>query len=254
MAQKTKTSIASTEKSFEIVDALVSEGPCGVTELANHLGHNKTTVYHHLSTLESRDYVAKENGKYKLGLRFFDVGQHTRRQHLIYRVGKPEIDELANETGELANMMVAEKGLGTYIYISRGENAIRLDTKMGTRQYLHTSALGKSILANMTDDEFDSVIERHGLPSQTQNTVTDRDELEDELEEIRESGVAFDGEERAEGIRCIAAPVIDKDGNLLGAVSVSGPSIRLADDHFYETMPKKIQNTAEIIGINASYR
>lgn len=253
MKQKSQT-IASTEKSLEIVDALVSEGPCGVTELADLLGLNKTTVYHHLLTLKSRDYVAKENGKYKLGLRFFDVGQHTRRQHQIYKVGKPEIDELAEETGELANMMVAENGLGTYIYISRGGNAIRLDTKMGTRQYLHTSALGKSILANMTAEEFDAVIEMHGLPQETENTVTDRNELEEELKEIRNTGIAFDGEERAEGIRCIAAPVTDKDRTLLGAVSVSGPSTRLNDDRLYETIPKKVQNTAEIIGINTSYQ
>lgn len=254
MAQKSKNTIGSLEKSFRIVDALVAEGPSGVTELADHLDLNKTTVYHHLSTLEAADYVVKENGEYKPGLRFFEIGQHTRRQHEIYNVGKPEVEKLAGETGELANLMVAEKGLGTYIYISRGEKAIHLDTKMGTRQYLHTSALGKSILANMTPEAREAVIKRHGLPKETENTVTDEEELGEELREIQETGVAYDGEERAEGIRCIAAPVIDKDGTLLGAVSVSGPSTRLSDERLFETMPKKVKNTAEIIGINASYR
>lgn len=254
MARKSKNTIASTEKSLEIVNTLVSEGPCGVTELANHLDFNKTTVFHHLSTLKSRDFVAKSNGKYKVGLRFFSVGQHTRRQHRIYTVGKLEIDKLATETGELANLMVAEEGLGIYLYISRGENAIRLDTKMGTRQYLHTSALGKSILAHMTDEELNAVIDRHGLPKQTKNTVTNKAKLEEELEEIRDTGFAFDGQERAEGIRCVAAPVTNKDGTLLGAVSVSGPSTRLSGDRLHETMPKMVQNTSEIIGLNASYQ
>jgi len=254
MTPKKKNTIASTEKSMDIIDALVSEGSCGVVELADHLGYNKTTVYHHLSTLESRDYVIKQNGKYKIGLRFFEIGQHTRRQYQIYKVGKSEIDKLAEETGELANLMVTENGLGIYIYISRGGDAVCLDTKMGSRQYLHMSALGKSILANMSEEDLDAIIEIHGLPQKTKNTVTDRDELEKELEEIRDSGVAFDGEERAEGIRCIAAPVTDQDGNLIGAVSVSGPSTRLDGDHLYETIPKKVKNTAKIIGINTSYQ
>ncbi len=254
MTQKSKNTIASIEKSMDIVDTLMSEGPCGVLDLAEHLGYNKTTVYHHLSTLMSRDYVIKHDNKYKLGLRFFEVGQHTRRQYSIYNVGKSEIDKLAEDTGELANLMVTENGLGVYIYISHGDDAVSLDTKIGTRQYLHTSALGKSILANMNEQEFETVIETHGLPEKTKNTVTDRKELEKELEEIRNTDIAFDGEERADGVRCIAAPVHDKDGHLIGAVSVSGPSTRLEGDRLYETIPKKVKNTAKIIGINTSYQ
>jgi len=87
----------------------------------------------------------------------------------------------------------------------------------------------------------------------TPNTVTTRDALEAELDDIRERGVAFDGEERAEGIRCVAAPITDNHGNLRGSVSVSGPSTRMKDDRFRSEIPEAVQNIATVIGIDTSY-
>jgi DNA-binding IclR family transcriptional regulator len=149
--------------------------------------------------------------------------------------------------------MIEEHGRGTYIYISRGEKAVKLDTKIGTRQYLHTSAAGKAILAHMTKDRLEEVIENHGLEAKTSNTVTDRAELGSELDQIRDRGVAFDGEERAEGIRCVAAEITTNQGELIGAVSVSGPSTRMKGDRFKEEIPEIVKDTATVIGINVSY-
>jgi DNA-binding IclR family transcriptional regulator len=181
------------------------------------------------------------------------MGEQSRRQTDVFDIAKEEIDSLAEQTGELANLMIEEHGRGVYVYIASGEEAIHLDTRVGTRQYLHTSALGKSILAHMEDEKFREVIDRHGLSAQTPNTVTDEANLESELEEIRERGVAFDGEERAEGIRCVAAPITHKSGGLIGAVSVSGPSTRMKKERFREEIPEIVQDTATVIGINVSY-
>lgn len=149
--------------------------------------------------------------------------------------------------------MIEENGCGIYLYISRGEQAINLDTHVGTRQYLHTSAVGKSILSKMDDEQFEQVIDRHGLPVETPNTVTNEEKLLEELGEIRERGVAFDSEERVEGIRCVAAPIVDSEGNLLGGVSISALSTRLKGDRFREEMPERVQHVATVIGINAFY-
>ena len=85
----------------------------------------------------------------------------------MFDVAKQQIDELAEDTGEIVNLMVEEYGKGVYLYIARGENAVNLDTTVGTRQYLHASPLGKSILAMMTEDRVDEVHKLHGLPAET---------------------------------------------------------------------------------------
>jgi DNA-binding IclR family transcriptional regulator len=253
MSIKAKHPIRATEKTLRIIEALQELGEAGVTELANELGFAKGTVHHHLSTLQEYKYVVNEGTTYRLGMRFFEIGEFTRRQREIYEVARSEINELAADTGEVANLMVEEHGQGIYIYIARGEHAVKLDTVVGTCRYLHTSALGKAILAYLPDERFEEIIDQHGLPAETPQTVTDYEVLIDKLEQIRERGVAFDGEERAEGIRCVAAPVTDKEGELIGAVSVSGPVTRLKEERFKETLPEKVQDTATVIGINTSY-
>jgi DNA-binding IclR family transcriptional regulator len=250
---KANKPVKSTHKSLRILETLYDLERAGVTEIADELGMHKGTVHHHLSTLEEREYVVKDDGTYKLGLKLFEMGVQTRRLTPVYSIAKEDVDRLADQTGEMANLMIEEHGRGTYVYIARGDEAVRLDTKIGTRQYLHTSALGKAILAHMSRERREAVIERHGLPAETPNTVTDREALEAELDEIRDRGVAFDGEERAEGIRCVAAPITTNRDELVGAVSVSGPSSRMRGDRFEEEIADAVSDTATVIGINVSY-
>ena len=248
-----KHPVKSAEKTLSIIDALHELEGAGITELSRHLGYSKATVHHHLSTLEANEYVVNRDDRYQLGIRLFELGQFTRREIDLFEIAKPEVDSLAERTGEIANLMFEEHGRGIYLYIARGEQAVHLDTHIGTRQYLHTSASGKSILSHLPQEHLESIIDRHGLPSETENTVTDVDHLRSELNEIRTHGVAFDGEERAEGIRCVAAPILDNQQTLLGAVSVSAPSVRMQGDWFKEEVPELVKKTAKIIGINASY-
>jgi DNA-binding IclR family transcriptional regulator len=250
---KANNPVGATEKTLRILTALKELDGAGVTELAQELDISKGTVHNHLATLEDHEYVVNEGGTYKLGLRFLELGEYTRQESRLLEIAKPKVDQLATQTGEIANLMIEQHGRGIYLYISRGEKAVNLDTTVGTRQYLHTSALGKSILSEMPEAQFEGVLQRHGLPAMTPNTVTTRDALEAELDEIRERGVAFDGEERAEGIRCVAAPITDNHGNLRGSVSVSGPSTRMKDDRFRSEIPEAVQNVATVIGIDASY-
>ncbi len=248
-----KNPVGATEKTLQILDALQQLDGAGVTELSRTLDISKGTVHNHLSTLKENEYVVADGSTYRLSLRFLELGEYTRHQTRLLGIARSEIDALAEQTGEIANLMIEEHGRGVYLYISRGEKAVTLDTRVGTRQYLHTSALGKALLSNMDDERFEAVIDRHGLPAETPNTVTDVESLQDELEVIRERGVAFDGEERAEGIRCVAAPITDNNDVLLGSVSVSGPSTRMKGDRLHEEIPDQVQNAAMVIGINASY-
>ncbi|SIR64316.1 transcriptional regulator, IclR family [Haladaptatus litoreus] len=250
---RAKNPVKAVETTATILKKVAELDGAGVTELSNHLDITKGTVHNHLTTLEEHELVVKDGNQFRLGLRFFQFGEQIKNQHKIYEVGMPEVDKLAEETGELGNILVEEHGRGIYLYRAEGENALSLDTGIGSRVYLHQTGLGKAILAHMPKDRVEAIIDEHGLEPSTTHTVSTREELFDDLERIREQGYALDMEERAEGIRCVAAPVITNDGTVRGAVSVAGPASRMRDDHLESTVPDMVMRAANVISINLSY-
>lgn len=240
--------------SATIVEKLAELDEAGVTELANHLDITKGTIHNHLATLEENELVVKNDGRFRLSLRFFELGERIRNRHEIYEVGQPEVDKLATETGELGNILVEEHGRGIYLYRAEGENALSLDTGIGSRVFLHQTGLGKAILAHLPEERVDTIVDEHGLEPSTEHTVTKREQLFEDLERIRERGYALDMEERAEGVRCASAPVITNDGVVRGAVSVAGPTSRMSDDHLESAISDMVMRAANVISINLSYR
>ena len=255
MSPREKRTIKTTRTVFEIIESIV-EGNGSVTEIAEDLGMAKSTIHAHLVTLEERGYLIKTGTEYGLGLRFLSLGGHvqtTGTYRKLYRTAKSEIDELAAETTERAQIMVEEEGYGVYLYQSLGSKGVMTDTHVGTRVFLHTTAVGKAFLAHIPQKEVDEIVERHGLPQVTENTTTDREELLAELETIREQGVAFDDGERVRGIRCVAAPIETDDGTVLGAISVSVPNRRITETQFERELPELVTDAARVIGLNVTY-
>ena len=248
-----KNPVMAVKKTATILETIAELERAGVTELANHLDVTKGTIHNHLATLEDHGLVVRDGEKFRLGLRLFEFGERAKSHHKIYDVGVPEVDTLAEETGELGNILVEEHGRGIYLYRASGENALSLDTGIGSRVYLHQTGLGKAILAHLPEERVDEIIDEHGLQPSTEHTRTTRDGLFEDLEEIRERGYALDTEERAEGIRCVAAPVITNDGVVRGAVSVAGPVSRLRGDYLETAVPDMVKRTANVISINLSY-
>lgn len=241
------------ETGFEVIEALMQLDGSGVTELANHLDIPKSTAHSHLTTLEQLGYARKDGNTYELGLRFLDLGGYLRDQMELYQTGLPEIRELAERTGDWANLVTVENGHAVYVEFARGKRAVELDVYPGKRVYLHSTAHGKSILAHMPESAVRSVIDRHGLPELTEKTISDEGALFDRLERIRERGFAYDREERLQGLKCVASPIIVDDGRVVGAVSVSGPTTRMKGDRFEAELPELVTNTANVIGINLTY-
>lgn len=247
--------VKATKRTFEILEALRDLDGGGVSEIANHLDMPKTTVFEHLETLHDLGYIVKEgeaNG-YRIGTGFLDLGGYARKQMKIYDVAKPEIQTLADQTGEHANLMIEEHGRGTFLYKAEGENAVQLDTYDGHRVLLQTTALGKTILAHFPESRVNGILDRYSLPEITENTITEKDELFEELAEIRERGYATDREERVEGMWCVAAPIVSGDGNVHGAVSVSGPKSRMRGERFDDELPNQVLRTANVIEVNLTY-
>ena len=199
----------------------------GITTLEQHLSLSKGTIHCHLATLEEAGFVIKENDKYHLGLQFLDFAHQVRKRYQILDIVEDEVDRLAKESGELALFTVEENTQGICLYKSEGQNAVQTELYVGYRNELYHTAVGKAILAFLPEDRRQSIIEQKPLESITENTITDKDDLREEIEEIRERGFAYNQEETIQGLVGIGAPVRDQQGNVLGAVSVIGPSSAL---------------------------
>jgi len=223
-----------------------------VTELADHLDVSKSTVHRHLATLEDHDYVTRDGDDYHVGLRFLGLGEYARQRNPVYHQARPLVEELAAETEERSLFMVEEHGRAVYLHRGVGNHAVRTNSSIGTRRYLHTIAGGKAILAHLPDERVEGIIDRWGLPAQTEHTITDRDELIEELDRIRERGVAFNHEEAIEGLNAVAAPVVAND-DIVGAISVSGPAHRVKGDWFTEEIPDLLLGTANELTLNITH-
>ena len=248
-----KHPVRTTEKTLALIEVLMERGPCGVTELAENLDLGKSAVHNHLTTLREHGYVLQRGDEYQLGLKFLEVGGHTRKSMEFYQVAEPEVKSLAAETGELANLLVEEQGLGVYLMRSKGDRAVDLDTYAGLRTYLHTTALGKAILAHLPEDRVEEIVDRRGLEQETPQSIGSRDELFEALEGVRERGYAVDDGERLEGLRCIAAPVKHSSGEVLGSISVSAPASRVSDDDLHGELPERVLSAANVIELNINY-
>lgn len=245
--------VQSVETSLRIVEALHERGDAGVTELATALSIPKSTVHNHLQTLERNEYVVGVDGRYRVSYRFLELGAAARDRCPLTAVARPEVDRIAEETGELSGLLVEEHGRGVFLHRAKGDRAVHVDTYAGKRIALHGAALGKAILAGLPDARVDAIVDRHGLPALTENTITDREALDAELQAVRDSGVAFDDEERLDGLRSVGAAITDADGAVIGAVSVAGPTSRLREVRFREELPDAVRSAVNVVELNVTY-
>lgn len=231
---------------FDIIEALHTTNGVTLAELHQELDYAKSTLHSHLATLEDKEYVVRTGNEYELSLKFLYHGMLSKNGLDISRMGQPVIEDLAEETGEVAWIIVEEHGRAVYLSKAMGEKAVQTHASVGGRAHLHHLATGKIILAHLPDDRVEEIIEQHGLPQLTSNTITDPDTLYEELEQIREEGIAFNDKETVKGLRAIAAPVLGED-TIHGAMCVSGPANRLTIERCkQEVKPLLLEATNEL--------
>lgn len=248
-----KKRIQAVQTTLDIVDTLRENGKAGVTEISKEINVSKGTVYNHLATLEENDYVIKdENDKYHLGLRFIDVSHAAKSRVPILELAKTEVDKLAEKSGEMALFTVEEHGMGVCLYVAYGDQAVQTPVYVGHRDELHHTAVGKAILAHLPEDRVDEIIDERGLRQVTENTITDREQLHEELEEVRKRGIAFNEQETIHGLVGVGAPITDQNGDVMGALSIIGPSSRIDEDRFQRELPDMIMRSVNIIEINST--
>ncbi|QLG63840.1 IclR family transcriptional regulator [Halorarum salinum] len=237
MGKGIKSVAKTTETSFEIVDALVELDGATIDRLSEHLGLSPSTVHRHLATLRKHSYVVQNGDAYDVGLQFLSVGGYAQRRVTAYPMIKEKVDELAAETGERSQFIVEEHGRRVYLYTEVGKSAVQTGAHVGKRGDLHVSAAGKAILAELDRERVDEIVERHGLSRPGRDSITGREELHEELDRIRDRGYAFNRQESTAGVHAVGAAVTRSDGDVVGALSVSGPANRMTGDRLTESLP-----------------
>lgn len=249
---KPTRAIKTADTIFAIVQELQRRDGAGVTELANELGLAKSTVYDHLATLEQAEYVVKEGGTYRLGLRFLDHGTYVKNQFGMDDIVRPVIEQLAEEVNEAVWFVVEEHGRAVFLHSAFGERAVQTHARIGRRSYLHHLSAGKAILAMLPEERVEEILYRHGLPELTPETITNLDTLSEELETIRESGIAYEQDETVTGVSSVAAPVLFEE-EVVGAIMVVGPSSRINGERLRESLPELIQGATNEVELKLTY-
>ena len=252
-SQSSVRSLKTIERTVEIVDLIQEMDGARVSELAEALDVSPGTVHAYLSTLENSRYLVKEGDEYHIGLRFLSVGGYASNRKSSYRFIHQKVKELADMTEERAQFIVEEHGRGIHIHVGSSPSAVQADARVGKEVSLHASAAGKSILAHLDEHRIDEIVERWGLPALTDNTISTRDELTEELQTIRERGYSFNRCESIKSLRAVGVPVRKQDGSVLGALSVSGPANRLRGELYEEEIPRQLLGVANEIELKIQY-
>lgn len=247
------TPLKTVTQAFDIIEYLKRHGGADISEIAEHFELPKSTVHGYLSTLHDIEYLAKHDGEYYVGLRFLNLGGHAATRKQAYKMARPKVKELAEATEERAQFIVEEFGRGFYIHMDTGNQAVETDVRIGKIASLHTTSAGKAILACLPESRVQAIIQKHGLPICTPNTITDQDTLFEELETIRNRGYAQNDGERITGTRAVGVPVKGPESHVIGAFSVSGPAHRLKGSWYEEEIPDLLLGTANELELNLAY-
>ena len=217
------------DRAFAVLDLLgESDTPLGLAQVASSLQLHKSTAHRFLMVLERHHMVERTaSGKFRLGLRLFDLGNKAIEQYDLRDRAQPHLRRLVAETEETAHLCILEQARVIYIDKIEPARSVRMITRIGSSNPVHCTSVGKAILAFLPEDRVNDIIRRTRFERFTHRTIATAEQLRTEIEKTRRRGYAVDDEELEEGLRCIAVPVLDAQRQPVAAVSISGPSFRV---------------------------
>lgn len=238
--------ISAVDNAFKIVEFLRETEGATLSTIADRIDRAESTTHQYLATMTDWGYVIKDDSQYRLSFKFLDLGVTKRQSLELYEIVQEVQAQLAEETNEITWYVVEEAGQAVFINKETGERAVQPYGRVGKYTTMHDIAAGKAILAHLPRHKVDEIIETHGLPRKTDATITDREELLEELDTIRDRGVSYNNGENVEGWRAVASPVL-RGGEVYGAIAVSGPEKRMQGDRFNENVSRLVSGAANEI-------
>ncbi len=244
--------ISSLAKGLDVLELLAEKGELSVSEVARHLGQNRTGSHRFLATLKELGYVEQNrSNKYHLTFKMLEFGMKRSNRLGIKNIALPYMKALSKAFGETINLGVRDGHNIFHLEKIDSKEILRVDSPIGSSAPVYCSALGKTIIAFMDPEELDSLLSTVEFKPMGPNCISSVDELKKELEKVREQGFAVDDEELVSGLRCIAAPVFDKTGAVPYAISVSGPTMRMTKervDEVQENLKKSCHELSRQLG------
>jgi DNA-binding IclR family transcriptional regulator len=237
---------------------ILSGAPQGLSlgELSATVNLPKGTTHRLVSSLAYFDYVQQDptDRKYKLGFKLAVLGNQLLDQIDLRKEVRPYLLELAQKTNEIAHLVVLDNDEALYIdKIQLYREGLHMSSSLGYRAPLYCTAVGKVLLAGLPAAEIERIIKEKGLPACTVHTITETEQLISHLDVVRNAGYALDNEEHNEGVRCVAAPILNIDGEVIAAISVSSPAIRVTLDVAQKSMKNMVLETAQKISQQLGY-
>jgi IclR family transcriptional regulator, KDG regulon repressor len=228
---KRKYTINSLDRGLKILLILGENGgPLGVNEISRQLAIDKSTTYRIMSTLCGQGFIEQDpdTRKYHLGPRVIEVAALKLRSIKLLKTARPVMHGLMVQSRETAHLAIHVDGEVMYLDSEQHGGIISVTTSAGGKAPMHSSAVGKALLSELSAEEVDRILSVKGLQRFTEATIVDPRELHQHLQQCRERGFGFDDEETNVGVRCLAAPVFDHRGSVVAAVGISGPTQRMS--------------------------
>lgn len=248
-----KYKVKSTATTFRIIEILRKRDGTDLSELATELELAKSTVHNYIATMKRMGYVVEEGGVYYPGFRFLEVGTYVKQRKDEYAMVERKVDELVEETGERGQFIVNGNGIGVCLHTARGNHGVDILPEIGSAMYLHASAAGKALLAAMDEQQVEQVIQKWGLPELTDRTITDEAELFRELGDIREQGYAKNDGQMIEQVRAVGVTIQSPYDQLIGSISIGGPTYRIKDAFYHETLPDLLLGVKNELEVNITH-
>lgn len=241
---KGEYAIQTVVNAMRLLEAFRDEEELGVTDLARRLELHKNNVFRLLATLEQQSYIEQsgDNERYRLGVKALELGQSFQRSRSLLVRARPVLAELASKSGETVHLAVLRGWEVVHLDGLQSKQIVSTGLRLGMRLPLHCTALGKVLIgcaplqvAEAFEHEVLAACAPRGF---TPATMTASAALSEHLEQVGAQGFALDRGEYEAGLHCAAAPVIDGDGELIAALSISAPSYRVGPERLRdETAP-----------------
>ncbi|MEV8593545.1 IclR family transcriptional regulator [Streptomyces sp. NPDC052013] len=240
--------VQSVDRAISVLEILAQRGEAGVSEVAGEIEVHKSTAFRLLGALEARGLVEQsgERGKYRLGFGIVRLAGAVTDRIDITQQGRPICERLAEELGETVNIAVMQEHYAINLYQVRGPGAITAHNWVGQLTPLHATSSGKILLAYLPAKERAALLASAGMKKVTARTISAKTKLEKNLAEARERGYSITLEELEVGLHAMAAPVRNRDGQVIAALSASGPGYRLTEERMHELSSILIKGADEI--------
>jgi len=210
--------------------------PTSLASISRNIDLHKSSIHRLLQTMKEYEFVQQdpESKKYRIGLKFFEIANTLSREMDLRQQARPFLESLRNEINETIHLGIIQEHEVVYLDKMEPDRALRMYSAVGKRAPMHATGIGKAVLAHFSEKELDWYIENKGLNKYTENTITNISDLNSELKKIRNLGYALDNKEHEEEIVCVAAPIFEREGRVVGALSIAAPAHRRSIEQMSE--------------------